>query len=182
MYCRPNLIAILFVFLVLGCGPMATSDTRIYKKSSATKKYSVVEISDFSKTDAEWIPYDSGEQIAGLVAEKLRKKDDFRVISRSSGHDSDDGFFNEDVLLIKGTVTGYDRGCKFCEWFFLGINDMGKSTISVWVELVDKNSGEILTDAGIDGRAKSPGFGETRYIRVADEIVKLVESVNGSSS
>ena len=53
-------------------------------------------------------------------------------------------------------------------------NDKGKSSVTVRINLIDKNTGEMIADQSIEGRAKPPGYGESRYIRVRDEIVSLV--------
>jgi hypothetical protein len=81
------------------------------------------------------------------------------------------------VRLVEGSVTCYNPGCKLCEWY-IRINDKGKSSVSVRVKLVDKATGDIIVDAGIEGRAKKPGYGNSRYIRITDEIVRLIEDVN----
>ena len=48
--------------------------------------------------------------------------------------------------------------------------------------LCDETTGEILADVGIDGRAKPPGTGRSKYIRVVDEIVKVIDAVNSGKS
>jgi hypothetical protein len=55
-------------------------------------------------------------------------------------------------------------------------------SVQVWVTLVDGTTGEILADVGVDGRAKSPGTGRSKYTRVVDEIVNVVEVVNSGQS
>jgi curli biogenesis system outer membrane secretion channel CsgG len=86
------------------------------------------------------------------------------------------------ILLVQGTVTGYNPGCKFCEYLFGKINDKGKSSISVRVKLVDKTTGEVIADAEMEGRSKDPGTGASRYTRVVDEIVRFIKSVDMGSS
>ena len=139
----------------------------------------MVVIPDFRKTDLEWVPYDSGTEIADMVAEELRKDNEFEVISRSP---LDNQELDQRVLLVRGTVSGYVRGCKYCEFIFRGIKDKGKMSVQVWVTLIDSTTGEILADVGIDGRATGPGTGRTKYTRVVDEIVKVVETVNNGQS
>lgn len=163
-----------FVFLLLaivGCG---ASRTIINKKpESNSANYQVVEIPDFDKTDQEWVPYDSYSEIPDMVAEELRKNNHFRKILRNKSDDSTE----DRVLLVKGTVTGYDRGCKYCEWYSFGINDKGKGVVYVGIQLIDKNTGLIITDASVSGRAKDPGYGRSKYIRVKDEIVNLIQHI-----
>ena len=55
-------------------------------------------------------------------------------------------------------------------------------SVQVWVTLVDGTTGEVLADVGIDGRATGPGTGRSKYTRVVDEIVKVVEEVNSGHS
>jgi hypothetical protein len=164
-----------FIFLLLaivGCG---ASRTIINKKPLRNSyNYQVVEIPDFDKTDEEWVPYDSYSEIPDMVAEELRRDNHFRKILRNKSDDSP----QDRVLLVKGTVSGYDRGCKYCERYSLGINDKGKGVVYVGIQLIDKSSGSIITDASISGRAKDPGYGRSKYIRVKDEIVHLILRIN----
>jgi hypothetical protein len=166
-----HLGSILFFTILLGCG---ATKTVFYKQPyNKIAKYQVIEIPNFNKTDKEWVPYDSGLQIPDMVAEKLRADSHFNEIRRSESNVTSE----ERVLLVEGTVTGYKPGCKLCEWY-IRINDKGKSSVSVRVKLVDKATGDIIVDAGIEGRAKKPGYGNSRYIRITDEIVRLIEDVN----
>jgi hypothetical protein len=55
-------------------------------------------------------------------------------------------------------------------------------SVQVMVTLVDNTTGETLAEVGIDGRAKAPGYGRSKYIRVVDEIVKVIETVNNGQS
>lgn len=168
---------ILIFLLFLGCAPIVVN---VYKAPEIkSESYKVVVIPDFRKTDLEWTPYDSGTEIADMVAEELRKDNQFKVISRSS---FDNGPSAERVLVVRGTVSGYVRGCKYCEWAFRGIQDKGKMSVQVWVTLIDNTTGETLAEVGIDGRAKKPGHGRSKYIRVVDEIVKVIETVNSGQS
>jgi hypothetical protein len=162
---------ILAFFVLSGCSP---TKTVFYKPlENKTAKYQVIEIPDFNKTDKEWVPYDSGLQIPDMVAEKLREDGQFNEIRRSDSNITSEG----KVLLVEGVVTGYNPGCKLCEWY-IRVNDKGKSSVTVRVKLIDKTTGDIITDASIEGRAKKPGYGDSRYIRIRDEIVKLIEEAN----
>jgi hypothetical protein len=162
---------ILFFTILLGC---SATKTVFYKQpDNKIAKYQVVEIPNFNKTDKEWVPYDSGLQIPDMVAEKLRADSHFNEIRRSESNVTSE----ERVLLVEGSVTGYNPGCKLCEWY-IRINDKGKSSVSVRVKLVDKATGDIIADTSIEGRAKKPGYGKSRYIRITDEIVRLIEDVN----
>jgi hypothetical protein len=40
----------------------------------------------------------------------------------------------------------------------------------------------VIADAEMEGRAKDPGTGASRYTRVVDEIVRFIQSVNKESS
>ena len=171
-------ISVILIFLLfLGCTPKTVN---VYKAPEArSDSYQVVVIPDFRKTDLEWVPYDSGSEIADMVAEELSKDNEFEVISRSSIDSTEPG---ERVLIVRGTVSGYVRGCKYCEWIFMGIKDKGKMSVQVWVTLIDNTTGETLADVSIDGRATGPGTGRTKYTRVVDEIVKVIETVNNGTS
>ncbi|MCH8029897.1 MAG: DUF4410 domain-containing protein [Candidatus Dadabacteria bacterium] len=117
------------------------------------------------------MPYDSVSVIPDMVAERLRIDGNFNEIRRNGEASA------ENALLLMGKVINYDPGCKFCEWFF-GFNDHGKSSVAVRVEFIDKMSGEIIVDVEIEGKAKKPGTGRSRYIRIVDELVSIVKSVN----
>ncbi len=171
-------ISVILIFLVfLGCTP---TNVNVYQAPEVrAESYQVVVIPDFRKTDLEWVPYDSGSEIASMVAEELRKDNQFKVISRGA---LDSAELDERVLIVRGTVSGYVRGCKYCEYAFRGIKDKGKMSVQVWVTLIDSTTGEILADVGIDGRAKEPGHGRSKYTRVVDEIVKVIEIVNSGQS
>jgi hypothetical protein len=166
---------IIFCLFLIACAP---SNVVQYKQSDGkTSRYDVIEIPNFTKTDSEWVPYDSYTQIPDMLAEKLRTTNEFREIRRSEYNTPT----QERVLLVKGTVTGYTRGCKYCEWL-IRVNDKGKGSLSVWVRLIDKTTGDALTDAGIEGRAVKPGYGKSRYVRIVDEIGHLIENVNKGKS
>lgn len=161
---------ILFFTSLYGCNATKTVFYRPPDKKIA--KYQIIEIPDFNKTDKEWVPYDSGSQIPDMVVERLRADGYFNEIRRSRS----DGTSERRVLLVEGTVTGYKPGCKLCEWY-IRINDKGKSSVSVRVKLVDKATGDVIADASIEGRAKKPGYGKSRYVRIADEIARLIENL-----
>jgi len=168
---------ILSFLILIGCTPTTVN---VYKAPESTyESYEVILIPDFRKTDLEWVPYDSGVEIADMVAEELRTKNNIDVVSRSSTYDSNG---QQKVLLVRGTVSGYVRGCKYCEYIFRGIKDKGKMSVQVWVTLIDGTTGDVLADVGIDGRAKEPGTGRSKYVRVVDEIVDIIEVVNSGQS
>ncbi|MGH7885909.1 MAG: hypothetical protein ACRENO_09470 [Thermodesulfobacteriota bacterium] len=167
----PINIAILTVFL-FSCGPLYITT---YKNSEKpVQKYEYVEIPDFRKTEGEWVPYDSNVNIPDLIAKKLIEQGIFKIVDRSGkALDAD-----SNVLLVKGVVTRFDRGCKFCEWIFFGIDDSGLGSMSVWVQLIDKKSGTLITDFSIRARAKKPGYGNSRYTRVVDKTVEIINQKN----
>lgn len=168
---------ILSLLILIGCTP---TNVNVHKAPKSTyESYEVILIPDFRKTDLEWVPYDSGVEIADMVAEELRTKDNVEVVSRSASYDK---VGDERVLIVRGVVTGYVRGCKYCEYAFRGIKDKGKMSVQVWVTLIDGTTGDILADVGIDGRAKSPGTGRSKYTRVVEQIVNVVEVVNSGKS
>jgi len=172
-----HICVLLFFLLISGCTPTTVN---VYKAPDIkSESYQVVVIPDFRKTDLEWVPYDSGTEIADMVADELRKEDQFKVISRSP---SVNGLSDNRVLVVRGTVSGYTRGCKYCEMAYRGIKDKGKMSVQVMVTLIDNTTGETLAEVGIDGRAKAPGYGRSKYIRVVDEIVKVIETVNSGQS
>lgn len=170
---------ILNFLLLFGCTKGPTSVNVFKAPKAAYSSYEVILIPDFRKTDLEWVPYDSGTVIADMVAEELRTQDKFKIISRT---DKFDGPKDQKVLTVDGIVSGYKRGCKYCEYIFQGIDDKGKMSVQVRVTLVDETTGEILADVGIDGRAKPPGTGRSKYVRVVDEIVKVIDAVNSGKS
>jgi len=170
-------LSLIVIFLILiGCSPAKT----VFYKTPDIKiaNYQIIEMPNFNKNDKEWVPYDSASLIPDMVAEKLRTSNHFNEIIRSESNIAS----RERVLLVKGTVTGYKPGCKFCEFLAGRINDKGKSSVSVRVKLIDKTTGDVLADAEMEGRAKNPGTGSSRYTRVVDEIVKLISNVSKESS
>lgn len=172
---RKDFALISFFLFLIACAP---TNVILYKEPAGKiAKYDVIEIPNFAKTDAEWVPYESYTQIPDMLAEKLRATDEFKEIRRSES----DTRSQKRVLLVKGSVTGYSRGCKYCEWL-IRVNDKGKGSVFVWVSLIDKTTGYTLTDAGIEGRATKPGYGNSRYVRIVDEIEHLIEIVNKGKS
>ena len=169
---------ILSFLIITGC--FSPTNVNVYKApESAYESYEVILIPDFRKSDLEWVPYDSGVEIADMVANELRTKNNVEVVSRSSTYETTGP---QRVLVVRGVVSGYVRGCKYCEYVFRGIQDKGKGSVQVWVTLVDGTTGKVLADVGIDGRAKGSGTGESKYTRVVDEIVNIVEVVNSGQS
>ena len=168
---------ILSFLILIGCTP---TNVNVYQApKSAHDNYEVILIPDFRKSDLEWVPYDSGVEIADMVAEELRATNNVDVVSRSSTYETNG---QQKVMLVRGVVSGYVRGCKYCEYAFRGIKDKGKGSVQVWVTLIDDTTGEVLAEVGIDGRAKGPGTGRSKYTRVVDEIVSIVEVVNSGQS
>lgn len=174
---KTNLFIIIFLLTslsIISCSPVKIIS---YKNIDEHHNYSykIIEIPDFDKTQETWVPYDSYTIIPDMVAEALETQyEDLEVIRTKSEfsipRSKVDG---SNILLVKGKVTNYNRGCKFCEWY-LRRNDKGKSSITVRINLIDKNTGELIADQSITGRAKSPGYGESRYYRVRDEIMGLI--------
>lgn len=163
---------IISLIFISGCGAQFTT---VYKQPVPTgKKYEIIQIPDFGKTDTEFVPLDSVTLIPDMLAEKLLQSGNYRVIDRSP----DPVESNENVLIVKGVVTGFIKGCKYCEMIFMGLDDRGKGRTSVWVQLIDGNTGELITDFGTQGTAKKPGYGKSRYIRVVDIIAEKIEQVN----
>lgn len=170
---------VILSFLILA-GCFSPTNVNVYQAPESTyESYEVILIPDFRKTDLEWVPYDSGVEIADMVAEELRTKNNTEVVSRSSTYETNG---QQRVLVVRGVVSGYVRGCKYCEYIFRGIKDKGKMSVQVWVTLIDGTTGDILADVGIDGRATGSGTGRSKYTRVVDEIVKVIEVVNSGQS
>jgi len=160
------------LIFIYSCGAQFTT---VYKKPDTTgKKYGIIQIPDFSKTDTEFVPLDSVTVIPDMIAEKLLETGNYRVIDRSS----DPVDSSENVLIVKGVVTGFIKGCKYCEMIFMGIDDRGKGRTSLWVQFIDGNTGQLITDFGTQGTAKKPGYGKSRYIRVVDIITEKIGQVN----
>jgi len=184
---KRNLFIIIFLFLlfnliIISCSPIKIKSYKNVDKN-LNYSYEIIELPNFDKTDEHWVPYDSNTIIPDMVAKSLKSQfKDLQIIRTSSE------FFRprsqvsgKNILLVKGEVTKYNRGCKYCEWL-IRLNDKGKSSITVRVYLIDKNTGEIIADQSIEGRAKKPGYGESRYIRVRDEIVRLVKQAKTKNS
>ncbi|NIP30570.1 MAG: hypothetical protein GTN99_05265 [Candidatus Dadabacteria bacterium] len=177
----------IIIFLLTGFGLISCSPIKIisYKNidNNLNYSYEIIEIPDFDKTQETWVPYDSSTIIPDMVAQSLQSQfKDLEVIRTSTEYSRPrTQVAGNNILLVKGKVTNYDRGCKYCEWL-LRRNDKGKSSITVRINLIDKNTGELITDQSIEGRAKKPGYGESRYIRVRDEIVSLVHKVTTKNS
>ncbi len=163
------LLIIFSLFLALGCSARKTVFHKPLQNTST--QYVVIEIPNFAHSEENWVPYDSVSVIPDMVAERLRIDGNFNEIKRNGEASA------ENALLLMGKVINYDPGCKFCEWFF-GFNDHGKSSVAVRVEFIDKMSGEVIVDVEIEGKAKKPGTGRSRYIRIVDELVSIVKSVN----
>ncbi len=178
MLSRFNSLTLIFaIVFAAGCAP---STVNYHKAPDANyASYDVVVVPDFRMSDLEWLPLDSGEEIANMIAEELQKSNNFKVISRT---ESQNGYYDGRTLLVNGTVTGYTRGCKYCEMAYRGFKDKGKGSIQVWVTLVDQTTGETISDVGVDGRAKPPGHGRSKYIRVVEEIVNIIDIVNNSNT
>jgi len=113
-----------------------------------------------------------------MVAESLESENLFSEIIRTPYVSPIE---RDNTILVKGIVTNYDRGCKFCEWY-IRVNDKGKSSITVRIQLIDKKTGEIIADESIEGRAKKPGYGESRYFRVRDKIVSMIKQASNVKS
>lgn len=172
LYNAGTIIITFLIFALSSCTPLSK---HVYKPPTTTgTDFEVVQIPDFRKNDSIWVPYDSTTLIPDMIYERLLESDKFTLVERSSQPVR----HNERVLEVRGVVTDYHRGCKFCEWFYFGINDKGKSTISVWVELVDRSTGEIVTDFSLHGRAEDPGHGRSRYTRVVNEISSVIENLS----
>ena len=167
-------IQLIFISLLLlyGCGAQFTT---VYKQPVQTgKKYEIVQIPDFSKTETEFVPLDSVTLIPDMVSDELLETGNYNIIDRSSVPVGGE----EDFLLVKGAVTGFIKGCKYCEMIFMGIDDRGKGRTSVWVQLIDGKTGDLITDFGVQGTAKKPGHGKSRYIRVVDVITEKINQIN----
>ena len=168
--------AVLLIVLISGCTP---TNINTYKAPQSNSiDYEIVLIPDFRKTDLEWVPHDSGVVIADMIAEELRTQNEFQVISRSA--DAGD-FKGQSTLLVQGTVSGYTRGCKYCEYTLGKMKDKGKMSVQILLTIKDNNTGEILADVGIDGRAKAPGHGRSKYYRVVEETLKVIDTVNNGN-
>ena len=169
----------IIIFLLSGLFLISCSPIKIvsYKNidKDITYSYEIIELPNFDKTDENWVPYDSNTIIPDMVAKSLKSQyKDLEVIRTSSEFSRPRSqVAGKNILLVKGEVINYNRGCKYCEWL-LRRNDKGKSSVTVRINLIDKNTGELIADQSIQGRAKPPGHGESRYIRVRDEIVSLV--------
>jgi len=166
-------ISIIFSIIFLyGCGAQFTT---VYKQPVQTgKKYEIIQIPDFNITETEFVPLDSVTLIPDMISEKLLITGNYRVIERAQVPvDS-----TQNVLIVKGIVTGFIKGCKYCEMIFMGLDDRGKGRTSVWVQLIDGSTGELITDFGVQGTAKKPGYGKSRYIRIVDIIAEKIEELN----
>ena len=167
-----NLVAI--VLLLTSCNPLYTT---VYKKpGKEEQKYKYVEIQDFSKLEGEWVPYDSNITIPDMIANKLIEQNNFEIVDRTEKAITNE---NENILVVRGTVTKFEAGCKFCEWLHLGVNDSGLGSISIWVQLVDKRNDLVISEFSLRGKAKKPGHGIYRYVRVVDKTVEFINKING---
>ena len=169
---KNNLIIILVSILLSSCGSQFVT---VYKQPAPMdRNYEIIQIKDFTKTDKEFVPLDSVTLIPEMLAEKLLGTGKFTLIDRSNAPLDVD----TDYLVVNGVVTGFIKGCKYCEMIFMGIDDRGKGRTSVWVQLIDGQSGELITDFGVQGTAKKPGHGESRYIRIVDIIEEKIRELN----
>ena len=172
-----NNLFISLVVLIIGLSSCTPLYQTVYKTpENQTQNYKYIVIQDFSKLEGEWVPYDSNTTIPDMIANKLLEQDNFKIVDRTENAITDE---NERVLLVRGTVTKFENGCKFCEWLHMGVNDSGLGSISIWVQLVDKQSDTVISEFSLRGRAKKPGHGKYRYIRVVDQTVKFINEING---
>lgn len=169
-----NILLFITLLLLSSCNPLYTT---VYKKpETGVSKYKHVEIQDFSKLEGEWVPYDSNITIPDMIANKLLEQNKFEIVDRSQKAISD---MSSRVLLVRGTVTKFEAGCKFCEWLHFGINDSGLGSISIWVQLIDRQTDQVISEFSLRGKAIKPGHGNFRYIRVVDQTVEYINEING---
>ena len=169
---KNNLIIFFASIFLSSCGAQFVT---VYKQPiPIDRNYEIVQIKDFTKTDKEFVPLDSVTLIPDMIAETLLGTGKYKLIDRTDTPMDVD----TDYLVVKGAVTGFIKGCKYCEMIFMGIDDRGKGRTSVWVQLIDGHSGELITDFGVQGTAKKPGHGESRYIRIVDIIAGKIKELN----
>lgn len=169
---RVSVFLLVSLLFVSGCSAKKT--VLLTQMRMSAEPYHAIELLDFGRTKDAWVPYDSATIIPDMVAEELKAKAIFPIVTRSRAWTDS---YHDGTLIVDGTVIGYDPGCKFCEWL-IGINDNGKSSIAVRVKFIDGASGDIIADVEIKGRATRTGTGRDRYVRVVNEIVSLAEKIS----
>ena len=172
-------VKVVLAALVLGVATGCSAGKLVYRipPPGEGAAYKAVVVSDFDLIRDGWVPYDSGTTIADMVAAELSRSGNFEYVERVRVPDGADAAAG--TLLIRGTVLHYDPGCKFCEWL-IRVNDKGKSSVTVRAVFVDVATGRVVADAEIEGRAKKPGWGKSRYVRVVDRIVSIVDDITAA--
>ncbi len=160
--------------MLYSCNPLYI--TKYKHPENSVQKYKFIEIPDFSKLEGEWVPYESNITIPDMIANILIEQKNFEIVDRTTKAITNE---NERVLVVRGVVTKFDRGCKFCEILHFGIYDSGLGSIYVWIQLVDKKTDVVISEFSLRGRAKKPGHGKSRYIRVVDKTVEFINEING---
>ncbi len=162
--------ALLLLFLISGIIGCAAQKTVLYKSPGVgLDNYSAIEIPDFGN-DTDWVPPDSTREIPERVSKMLKEKGIFSEVTRPSAKGSAP---KDGVLILSGTIVGYDSGCVNRKRLSLGIGDVGESSLTARVRLVDKATDKIIADAIMEGRTDSK-TGD-RYRRLVDEIVRFIE-------
>jgi len=170
-------ISSLFIFSLLclsitGCGDLKVAS---YFNPSDPKlnKYKTLEIADF-ETEITDVPNEALTRISDEVAKlTVSKNIGFQKVERGST----EGDPTQQTLVLVGEITGYESGKSFKREG--GALKFGEASLTVHVWLLDKNTGDNITNGEVTGLST---FGFLRsgfitkgvYEALAQEIVKFI--------
>ncbi|MDY7038503.1 MAG: DUF4410 domain-containing protein [Thermodesulfobacteriota bacterium] len=156
------------VFLA-GC---AVGYTRVLKiPESNFSKYQVIEIPDLEGSSQ--IPIEIKKGIPDEIAKELTGQNVFAKIARSPIET------NESILLLKGKIIQYNPGSRGMRWLTGPLWGVGKGSVIVNIEFIEKESGKKLAESRFEGEIKGGFFGggiEETHAKIANEISQFVKS------
>jgi hypothetical protein len=166
-----------FIFSLLslsitGCGDLKVTS---YFNPSDPKlnRYKTLEIADF-ETEITDVPKEALTRISDEVAKLIVSKNiGFQKVERGSI----EGDPTQQTLILVGEITGYESGKSFKEEG--GALKFGEASLTVHVWLLDKNTGDGITDGEVSGLS-TIGFLRSGFITkgvyeaIAQEIVKFI--------
>lgn len=157
----------LFFVLIIAISLISCGSKRTFEKQSPTQRFasfSILEIPDFTSLVPR-TPEQLSWSMPNEIEKQIKDKNLFLGVSRSPVDISDE------VLVAEGTITEITP----IEWYKQLVNNV---TIVVNVKFVQKSTGNTVSEAEFEGKAKWGIFGGSRVfadIRVTDEIVAYIE-------
>ena len=157
---------------ITGCGDLKITS---YFNPSDPKlnKYKMLEIVDF-ETEITDVPNEALTRIPDEIAKLITSKN---VGFQKVGRGSIEGEPAQQTLVLVGEITGYESGKSFKKEG--GALKFGEASLTVHVWLLDKNTGDDITDGEVSGLS-TIGFLRSGFITkgvyeaVAQEVVKFI--------